>query len=124
MDVAYRAFSCGCKSHVKVTPSAILVYNQLVNSMVLCVVIGCSKRSGRDKDVSFFRIPKVISNRGKREHELTKRRRAGFQGRSQRHSYFHIERPVYLYDEANPDWLSTLRLLYEKKLKSSKKGTK
>ena len=25
-------------------------------AMVLCVVIGCSNRSGRNKDVSFYRI--------------------------------------------------------------------
>ena len=29
--------------------------------MVLCIVVGCSKRSGRDKDVSFYKLPKVIS---------------------------------------------------------------
>ena len=94
---------------MKVTPSAILAYNQLVDNIVLCVVIECSKRSGRDKDVSFFRIPKVIiTYRGKREYEMTKRRRAGFlaaisrEGLMQSHSYFHIKRPVYLYDEANP----------------------
>ena len=46
--------------------------------MILCVVNGCSKRSGLDKDVSFFRIPKVISYNGRREYELTKKRRAGF----------------------------------------------
>lgn len=47
-------------------------------AMVLCLVLGCSKRSGRDKDVSFYRVPKVIASRGKQEYELTKRRRAGF----------------------------------------------
>ena len=75
-----------------ITPSAILVYRELEaevgagrrttstskQTMVLCVVIGCSKRSGRDKDVSFYRIPKVIAHRGKQEYELTKKRRAGF----------------------------------------------
>ena len=29
-------------------------------NMVLCVVFGCSKRQGRDKDVSFYRIPKIM----------------------------------------------------------------
>ena len=47
-------------------------------AMVLCVVIGCSKRSGCDKDVSFYRIPKIVTHRGKQEYELTKKRRAGF----------------------------------------------
>ena len=46
--------------------------------MVFCVVIGCSKRSGRDKDVSFYRIPKIVTHRGKQEYVLTKKRRAGF----------------------------------------------
>ena len=38
----------------------------------MCVVISCSKRSGCDKDVSFYRIPKVVSHRGKQEYEMTK----------------------------------------------------
>ena len=47
--------------------------------MVMCVVIGCSKRSGRDKDVSFYRIPKVISEKGPLNLlELTKRRKVGY----------------------------------------------
>ena len=46
--------------------------------MVLCVVFGCSKRSGRDKDVSFFRIPKVITTKGKELEKLSRKRREGF----------------------------------------------
>ena len=46
--------------------------------MVLCTVIGCSKQSGRDKDVLFYTIPKTITHKGKQEYELTKRRQAGF----------------------------------------------
>ena len=47
--------------------------------MVMCVVIGCSKRSGRDKDASFYRIPKVMSEKGLQNLlELSKRRRAGY----------------------------------------------
>ena len=41
--------------------------------MVLCCVVGCSKRSGRDK-VSFFRIPAVITHRASHEKELSERR--------------------------------------------------
>ena len=44
--------------------------------MVLCVVIGCSKQSGRG--VSFYRIPKIISHRGQRDYELSKKRRNSF----------------------------------------------
>ena len=97
--------------------------------MVLCVVIGCSKRSGRDKDVSFYRIPKVIAHRGKQEYELTKKRRAGFLAAISRDTkgtrvlenericsrHFISGKPAYLYDEANPDWLPTLHLGHLKK---------
>ena len=47
--------------------------------MVHCLVIGCTKRSaGRDKDVSFYRVPKVIHNKGSRLTQLSRRRREGF----------------------------------------------
>ncbi len=44
--------------------------------MVLCVVFGCSKRSGRDKDV--YRIPKIVSNKGPDILSLSTRRREGY----------------------------------------------
>ena len=46
--------------------------------MVICVVVGCSKRSDRDKDVSFYRIPAVNSLHGKEDFELRKKRRDGY----------------------------------------------
>ena len=46
--------------------------------MVLCVAIGCSKHSDRDKDVSFHRIPAIIRHTDKSEFELSKKRREGF----------------------------------------------
>ena len=42
---------------------------------VLCAVF---KRSGRDKDVSFYRIPKVITDKGKDLEKLSRKRRTGF----------------------------------------------
>ena len=53
--------------------------------MVLCLIVGCSKRSGRDKDVSFYRVPKIITNKGPRKEELSRRRRAGFIAAISRH---------------------------------------
>ena len=50
--------------------------NLAIVKMVLCVVLGCSKRSGRDKDVSFFRIPKVKTNRGIDMEILSRKRRS------------------------------------------------
>ena len=101
----------------------------LCDTMVLCVVIGCSKCSGRDKDVSFSRIPKVITHRGKQEYELTKKRRDGFHAAISRDGltdskvltndricsrHFTSGKPAYLYDETNPDWLPTLHLGHRK----------
>ena len=63
--IIYRAFHVMSQSREN-GPSAIFVYSCVQSSvwykvrwtnMVLCVVISCSKRSGRDKDVCFFRIP-------------------------------------------------------------------
>ena len=50
----------------------------LLAAMVLCVVSGCSKWSGRDIDVLFYRIPKVITNKGEDMEKLSRKRRAGF----------------------------------------------
>ena len=44
--------------------------------MVLCIVVGCSKRSGRDKDVMFYRLLKLVSNKGSSILELSIKRRA------------------------------------------------
>ena len=46
--------------------------------MVLCVIVGCSNRSGREKGVSFFRIPSIITHRTAKDKELSTERRAGF----------------------------------------------
>ena len=43
--------------------------------MVLCVVVGCSSKSGKHKGLGFFRIPKIITNQGEEQEELTTRRR-------------------------------------------------
>ena len=43
--------------------------------MVLCVISGCSSKSGRDKDIRFFRVPKVRTNQGAEHEELTLKRR-------------------------------------------------
>jgi len=43
--------------------------------MVLCVVVGCSSKSGNRKGFGFFRIPKIITNQGEEQEELTIRRR-------------------------------------------------
>ena len=39
--------------------------------MVLCVVVGCSSKSGKHKGFKLFRIPKVITNQGEEQEKLT-----------------------------------------------------
>ena len=85
--------------------------------MVLCIVVGCSSRSGRDKDVSFFRIPVVRRGRSDRELQLSKARRDGYLAAISREDmtesklknericskHFVSGRPADLFDELNPD---------------------
>ena len=92
--------------------------------MVICVVLGCSKRSGRDKDVSFYRLPKIIVRKGQRIEQLSRRRREGFISAISRADltekilsndricsrHFLSGKPASLEDELNPDWLPTQNL--------------
>ena len=92
--------------------------------MVLCVVVGCSKRSGRDRDVSFYRIPKVIKSRGEEREQLSEKRRSGFLAAIMRADltekilvndricsrHFLSGKPADLLDVNNPDWLPSLYL--------------
>ena len=40
-----------------------------------CAVIGCGKRSDRDKEISFFRIPAEITHQGEKTQEFSEKRR-------------------------------------------------
>ena len=101
--------------------------------MVLCVVFCCSKRSGRDKDVSFYRIPKVVSGKGPEILSLSKRRREGYLKAISRvgltekirnndcvySRHFQSGKPADLLDDMNPDWLPTLHLGHRKSLRAA-----
>lgn len=95
---------------------------------MICAVVGCSKRSDRDKDVSFYRIPTIRTGRGKRELELTTKRRTGYVAAISRGGlcesalnqaricsrHFISGKPASLYDDLNPDWLPTQNLGHSK----------
>ena len=105
--------------------------------MVLCGVIGCWMPSGRDKGVSFYRIPKIITYRGQRDYELTKKRSDAFLAAVSRAGltekvlvndricsrHFISVKPAALYDDTNPDWLPNLHLGHSKKPEPSKTST-
>ena len=96
--------------------------------MVICAVVGCSKRSDRDKGVSFYRIPTIRTGRGERELELSTKRRAGFLAAISRADltensidqarvcsrHFISGKPASLHEELHPDWLPTQNLGHSK----------
>ena len=41
----------------------------------VCAIVGCSNRSGREKDRSYFRLPKVTQKQDEEGRILSKRRR-------------------------------------------------
>ena len=55
--------------------------------MVLCVVVGCSKRSQLDKDVSFYEIPKIIINRCEKTRVLCENRKNGLVAANSRRDF-------------------------------------
>ena len=97
--------------------------------MVIRVVVGCSKRSDCNKDVSFHRIPTVRRHYREREFELLLRRRDGYLAAISREnidinnlekyricSRHFVKNPcVDLWDEHNIDWLPTLNLGHSKR---------
>ena len=96
--------------------------------MVICAVVGCSKRSDRDKDVSFYRIPTIRTGRGQQELELTTKCSTGYIAAISREglcenalnqaricsNHFISGKPASLYDDLNPDWLPTQNLGHSK----------
>ena len=89
------------------------------------MVFGCSKCSKRDKDVHFYRIPKVVTNKGPDTEALSKRRRQGYYLSAIKRAditekilandricsrHFITGKPASLLDETSPDWLPTLHL--------------
>ena len=80
--------------------------------MVLCVVVGCSSKSGKHKGIGFFRIPKVITNQGEEQEELTTRRRnewisAVSRGDATNKRVLESERVCskhFVFGEPAPDW--------------------
>ncbi len=100
----------------------------LFPTMVLCVVVGCSNRSGRNKDISFYKMPKITTSKGSRILELSKKRRARYIAAISRGDltekilandricsrHFISGKPASLENETNPDWLPSLNLGHSK----------
>ena len=94
--------------------------------MVFCAIVGCSNRTGRDKEKRFFWLPAIITHQGDKTHELSKKRQGEWLAPIKRedlnpeklqyarvcsdHIVFGI--PAKLYDSDNPGWVPSLKLGY------------
>ena len=91
-------------------------------------MVGCSKRSGHDKDVSFYRVPVIIRNEGELTEELTTERRRKWISAISRDditekkmendrvcgSHFVSGKPASNWDKLNVNWVPTLNLGHNK----------
>eukprot|EP00795_Rhopilema_esculentum_P001849 gene1849-16342_t len=95
--------------------------------IVHCAVYGCSNRSNREKDKSFFRIPKVPVNCDDLTRNLSTERRHLWITRINRKDtelsgshhqvcsdHFISGKPSALYEKDNPDWAPNKNLGHEK----------
>ena len=100
--------------------------NKLVASfawnMVLCLIVGCGTKSGRDKELYFSRVPSVATNQGVEAKEVSKERRRRdylteemIENDRVCEKHFVSGRAAEGWDKYNIDWVPTL-LLAQKKL--------
>ena len=73
-------FECHCNLSSRVRLSLTKWGNSLFLpiAMIMCIVTGCLNHSGRDTGVSFYRIPSIITGKGFKKEQLSKRRREGY----------------------------------------------
>ena len=97
--------------------------------MVLCMIVGCGSKSGRDKGVYFARIPSVITSQGEEAEKLSRERRMRWISAISRADltdeilnndrvcgrHFVSGQAAKSWDKYNVDWVPTLNLGHEKK---------
>ena len=98
--------------------------------MVLCAIVGCGSKSGRDKGIYFARIPEVVNQQSEDYRKLTELRRNGWISAISRDDltetqfdrgdvrvcgkHFHSGRASKSWDRYNIDWIPTLNLGHNK----------
>ena len=96
--------------------------------MVLCMIVGCGNKSGRDKGLYFARVPSVVTNQGEEAQELSKERRSCWISAISRddlteeilendrvcEKHFVSGRAAKSWDKYNIDWVPTLLLGHKK----------
>ena len=98
--------------------------------MVLCMVVGCGNRSGRDKGIYFARVPSVVTNQGEEAEILSQERRSRWISAISRADltdeilyndrvcgrHFVSGQAAKAWDRYNVDWVPTLNLGHDKKI--------
>ncbi|CAH3046558.1 unnamed protein product [Porites lobata] len=96
--------------------------------MVLCMIVGCGSKSGRDKGLYFARVPSVVTNQGEEAQELSKERRSRWVSAISRddlteeilendrvcEKHFVSGKAAKSWDKYNVDWVPTLLLGHKK----------
>ena len=97
--------------------------------MVLCMIVGCPNRSGRDKGVYFARVPSVVTSQGKEAENSSRERRSRWISAISRDDltddilendrvcgrHFVSAKAGKNWDRFNVDWVPTLCLEHSKK---------
>ena len=93
--------------------------------MVLCIVVGCGRKSEKHKGTGFFRIPSVITNQVQDFEDITTERRERWISAISRDDtctkevleseqvcgcHFVSGKPAQSWDKHNVDWIPTLNL--------------
>ena len=97
-------------------------------NMVLCLIVGCGSKSGRDKGLYFARVPSVVTNQGEEAQQLSEERRSRWISAISRddlteeilendrvcEKHFVSGRAAKSWDKYNIDWVPTLFLGHKK----------
>lgn len=92
--------------------------------MPMCLIVGCSRKTGRDKGIRLYRVPAVVTNQGPEVQELSiERRRLWISAISHDDltekilnsdrlcdQHFHSGAAAPFWDRCNIDWVPTLNL--------------
>ena len=96
--------------------------------MPMCLIVGCSRKTGQGKGVRLYRVPAIITNQGPEVEELSiDRRRLWIAAISRADltdkilssdkvcdQHFHSGTAAPLWDRYNVDWVPTLNLGHHK----------
>ena len=99
-------------------------------NMVLCLIVGCGCKSGRDKGLYFARVPSLVTNQGEEAQQLSEERRSRWISAISRddlteeilendrvcEKHFVSGRATKSWDKYNIDWVPTLLLGLKKVL--------